>query len=130
MSLNGSSESAKGAPTVLCVDDEGVGLEVRRILLEREGFQVLTAADGPEGIELFNSCEVSAVVLDYSMPGMDGGQVAAVMRQSKPSVPILLLSAYVDLPPNVLENVDLYITKGGGPATLLKNLRTILHRNS
>ncbi len=87
------------SPLVLCVDDELIGLQVRKILLERAGYRVLTAPDGPEGLVLFNEEPVEAVVLDYSMPGMDGGEVASRMRQIKPKVPILLLSAYVGLPP-------------------------------
>ena len=82
---------------VLCVDDEVVGLQVRKILLERAGYRVLTASDGPSGLEIFSSEPVEAVVLDYSMPGMHGGEVAVRMRQAKPQVPILLLSAYMGL---------------------------------
>jgi CheY-like chemotaxis protein len=106
---------------VLCVDDEAVGLHVRKILLERAGYQVLTAEDGRSGIELFASQPVDAVVLDYAMPGMHGGEVAKQMRLTKPHVPILLLSAYVGLPEEVSSLVDIYMTKGeGAPALLLK----------
>src|SRR5580658_6966723 len=93
---------------VLCVDDEVVGLRVRRILLERAGYEVLTASDGSSGIELFATHPVEAVILDYSMPGMHGGEVAKKMRQVKPSVPILLLSAYVGLADEVSSVVDVY----------------------
>ncbi len=111
---------------VLCVDDELIGLQVRKILLERSGYRVLTAQDGLEGLEVFAKEPVEAVVLDYSMPGMDGGEVAARMRQIKPQVPILLLSAYVGLPPDVISLVDLYMTKGEGPNLLLKKLGELL----
>ena len=111
---------------VLCVDDELIGLQVRKILLERSGYRVLTAQDGLEGLEVFAKEPVEAVVLDYSMPGMDGGEVAARMRQIKPQVPILLLSAYVGLPPDVISLVDLYMTKGEGPNLLLKKLGDLL----
>ncbi len=104
---------------ILCVDDEAVGLQVRKILLERAGYQVLTAADGPSGIQVFASEPVDAVVLDYAMPGMHGGQVAQKMRQTKPEVPILLLSAYVGLPEEVRSVVDIYMTKGEGAPALL-----------
>ncbi len=76
---------------VLCVDDELVGLKVRKILLERAGYQVLTAIDGASGLSLFEAEPIEAVVLDYSMPGMHGGEVASRMRGIKPNVPILLL---------------------------------------
>ncbi len=111
---------------VLCVDDEMIGLKVRKILLERAGYRVLTAPDGTAGLELFSSEPVEAVVLDYSMPGMNGGEVASKMRQTKPHIPILLLSAYIGLPPEVLSTVDMYMTKGEGPPVLLQKLGSLL----
>jgi CheY-like chemotaxis protein len=69
---------------------------------------------------------VDAVVLDYSMPGMHGGEVARRMRQSKPHVPILLLSAYVGLPDEVSSLVDVYMTKGEGAPALLNTLGSLL----
>ncbi len=111
---------------MLCVDDEVVGLRVRKILLERAGYQVLTAADGCSGLELFATHPVDAVVLDYSMPGMHGGEVAKQMRRTKPDVPILLLSAYVGLPAEVSSMVDIYMTKGEGAPALLQNLDSLL----
>jgi CheY-like chemotaxis protein len=107
---------------ILCVDDEAVGLQVRRILLERAGYQVLTAPDGLSGIKVFTDQPIDAVVLDYSMPGMHGGEVARQMRQTKPDVPILLLSAYVGLPEEVSSLVDIYMTKGEGAPALLQKL--------
>jgi CheY-like chemotaxis protein len=110
---------------VLCVDDELVGLQVRKILLERAGYRVLTASDGNAGLEIFAVEQIEAVVLDYSMPGMHGGEVAAKMRQIKPHIPILLLSAYVDLSPEVISMVDLYMTKGEGAPVLLEKLESL-----
>ena len=111
---------------ILCVDDEEIGLRVRKILLERAGYRVLTAPDGPSALERFVSEPVEAVVLDYSMPGMNGGEVAVRMRQTKPQVPILLLSAYLDLPVEVTSLVDLYMTKGEGAPALLDKLGSLL----
>ena len=111
---------------ILCVDDEQVGLRVRKILLERAGYQVLTALNGADGLAIFRAEPIEAVVLDYSMPGMHGGEVAAKMRQTKPQVPILLLSAYIGLPAEVISLVDLYMTKGEGAPILLSKLHNLL----
>ncbi|NYF89431.1 response regulator [Tunturiibacter empetritectus] len=111
---------------VLCVDDERIGLEVRKILLERAGYRVLTASDGPTGLAIFSAEPVEAVVLDYSMPGMHGGEIALQMRRVKPQVPILLLSAYIGLAPEVTAVVDLYMTKGEGAPVLLEKLGSLL----
>jgi CheY-like chemotaxis protein len=115
-------------PLVLCIDDEVVGLKVRKMVLERAGYQVLTATDGVSGISVFESEPVDVVVLDYSMPGMHGGEVASRMRQIKPQVPILLLSAYIGLPGEVTSLVDLYMTKTEGAPVLLQKLGRLLQQ--
>ena len=115
---------------VLCVDDEVVGLRVRKAVLERAGYRVLTAHDGLEGLRLFSQEPVGAVVLDYSMPGMHGGEVATQMRRTKPAIPILLLSAYIGLPSDVTALVNSYMTKGEGPQLLLEKLRSLLPSES
>ena len=111
---------------ILCVDDETVGLQVRRLLLERAGYRVLTALDGPTGIEIFRREPVEAVVLDYSMPGMTGGEVARNLRQIKPNVPILMLSAYTSLPPEVDGLIDQAMTKGEGAPAFLSRVGTLM----
>ena len=111
---------------VLCIDDELIGLKVRRILLERAGYNVVSALEGKEGLAIFTREPVTAVVLDYAMPGMNGAEVASRMRKIKPEIPILLLSAYVGLPQEVTSLVNVYMTKGEGAPTLLQKLRAML----
>ena len=113
-------------PVILCIDDEELGLEIRKLVLEREGFTVLAARDGHTGLSIFDSQQVDAVVLDYAMPGLDGGQVAAILRQRQPDIPILMLSAYVALPEEVMRVVSVSATKGDGAFTLVDKLRELL----
>jgi CheY-like chemotaxis protein len=110
---------------VLCVDDELVGLSVRKTLLEHAGYTVLTAPNGPEGLRLFEHEPVDAVVLDYHMPGMHGPEVAVQMRSSKPDVPILLLSAHLGLSERVDSLVNVYMIKGCGAPAFLQTLRAL-----
>jgi CheY-like chemotaxis protein len=123
---DGHNAMNQNSSLVLCIDDEQIGLEVRKILLERAGYRVLTAPDGPTGLAIFSAEPIEAVILDYSMPGMHGGEVAAQMRQAKPRIPILLLSAYIGLSPEVTALVDLYMTKGEGAPILLEKLGSLL----
>lgn len=116
----------KGSHLVLCIDDEVVGLQIRKVMLERAGYRVVTALGGAAGLEIFASQPVDVVVLDYSMPGMNGGEVAARMRVIKPAVPILLLSAFLGLSADVTRYVDMYMTKGEGPPALLKRLDSLV----
>lgn len=114
------------SPLILCIDDEALGLKIRKAVLEKEGYRVLTAPDGSTGLTLFQDEPVEGVILDYFMPGMDGGQVAVAMRRHRPEVPILLLSAYVNLPAEVVQLVDFTVLKGEGPAELLIKVRRML----
>lgn len=113
---------------VLCVDDEALGLIVRKQVLEAQGYGVFTAENGPDALEIFASEPVDLVILDYKMPGMNGDVVAEKMKRQKPAVPILLLSAYVDLPRETLALVDGYLTKGEGPLVMLKAVAELLAR--
>ena len=111
---------------LLCIDDEDIGLRVRKVVLERAGYEVLTAQTAQSGIELFKSGPFDCVILDFLMPGTNGGEIAATLRQIRPEVPILLLSAYVNLPEEVLQKVDAQVLKGAGPEQLLRQVRTII----
>jgi CheY-like chemotaxis protein len=112
--------------TILCVDDEDIGLEVRRMLLERAGYCVLTAQNGRDGLAILQKEEVDTVILDFSMPGLTGGETAVAMRQLKPAVPIMMLTAYTSIPPEVAAMVDVSMTKGEGAPALLRNLANLL----
>jgi CheY-like chemotaxis protein len=114
------------ALTILCIDDESLGLRIRKTVLEHAGYRVLTAQDGPTGLDLFRAHAVDGVVLDYYMPDMDGGVVAEAMRRERPHVPIMLLSAYINLPAETVALVDVTLLKGEGPLELLEKLRLML----
>ncbi len=111
---------------ILCVDDEPIGLKVRKLMLEHAGYSVLTASSGREGLGIFSRESICAVVLDYAMPEMNGGQVAAEMKRRKPDVPILMLSAYVDLPEDALQHVDARALKGESPVAFLQELEKLI----
>lgn len=114
------------AKVILCVDDEAVGLSMRKMTLESQGYRVFTAENGPDGLAIFSTEPIDLVVLDYKMPGMNGDVVAERMKRLKPLVPILLLSAYVDLPRETLALVDKYLTKGEGPLVMLQAIAELL----
>ncbi len=116
----------KRPKTVLCVDDEKIGLRVRKIMLESRGFAVLTASNGPEGLKLFDENDVDVVVLDYYMPDVNGGEVASEIRRRRPGVPIVFLSAYFSLPPEALEVADAFITKGDPPDVLIEKIQNLV----
>lgn len=112
--------------TILCIDDHWNGLIGRKMLLEQSGYEVLEATDGDDGLKLFRSRQVDAVVLDYQMPGMKGDVVAARMKRINSNVPIMLLSAYGPLPKNKLASVDTFLSKSQPPTVLLSTLKDLL----
>jgi len=135
-SLQGTAEAQFEAPvgwmksadakTVLCVDDEKIGLRVRKIMLEGHGFRVLTATSGEQGLSLLEKHQIDLLILDYYMPGMNGGDVAAEVRRRKPDLPIIFLSAYFSLPPAALELANAFITKGDPPDVLIHKIEQLI----
>jgi CheY-like chemotaxis protein len=111
--------------TVLCVDDETIGLRVRKLMLEGAGFNVLTATSGEQGLQIFDQNHVDVVVLDYYMPGLNGGAVAAELRKRRTDVPIIFFSAYFSLPPQALELANAFITKGDPPDVLIEKIEQL-----
>ncbi|MFB0701134.1 putative bifunctional diguanylate cyclase/phosphodiesterase [Pseudomonas protegens] len=88
-------EAAEGHSTLLIVDDYPENLLSMRALLQRQDWQVMTAASGVEALGLLLEHEVDLVLLDVQMPGMDGFEVARLMRGSQRTrlTPIIFLTA-------------------------------------
>lgn len=89
-------ESLKGSGTVLLVDDEETIRALGKDMLQFLGYHVLTAADGCESLELFrhNKEDIACVILDLTMPHMDGEQTFRELRRIKPDVRVLMSSGY------------------------------------
>jgi CheY-like chemotaxis protein len=108
---------------VLCIDDNVLVLAIRKSLLESRDFRVLTAEDGPAGLEILNRKPIDVVIVDYEMPGMDGGAVAKELRRRHPNLPILLVSGFAGkIPESLLAIVDGFIAKGSSPDLLIKEV--------
>jgi CheY-like chemotaxis protein len=108
-----------GKPLILCVDDASNELEGRKMLLEENGFEVLTASNGIEALQAFISHPVDLVLLDYHMPPMNGDVAAARMKACKPDVPIALLSGDDRVPQSKLKTVDVFVSKSEPITTFL-----------
>jgi len=88
-------EAAAGS-RVLVVDDDEAVLHLAREFLERAGFRILTASGGEEALRVFRDrCdEIDAIVLDLSMPDVDGEQTFLEIRRMRPDVPVLVVSGF------------------------------------
>jgi CheY-like chemotaxis protein len=117
---------SRAKATILCIEDHWKGLIARKMLLEKNGYEVLEASGVDEGLKLFLSRNVDAVLLDYQMPGMNGDAVAQKMKRINSHVPIMLLSAYGPLPKKKLRSVDSFLTKSQPENVLLSKLQGLL----
>lgn len=119
----------QSAPTILCIDDEQEGMLTRKLLLESAGYKVIEARSGLEGIRVFQSEKVDAVILDYWMSGMKGTAVASELKRIDPRIPIIVLSGMSDLPGEAAGLIDQWIVKGSVRAEqLLRSINTLLER--
>lgn len=92
--MSPSSEAAKG--TILIVEDDEDSRYVYQLILEANGFEVLTAASGTEGLRLAREHKPAAVLMDISIPGMDGWTVTRALKEdpSTASLPVIVITAH------------------------------------
>lgn len=115
---------------ILVVDDESRIVKQARDYLERGGFRVVTAADGPTGLALARHERPDLVVLDLNLPGMDGLDVCRALRRTS-DVPIIMLTARVEETDRLIGlelGADDYITKPFSPRELVARIRAVLRR--
>jgi signal transduction histidine kinase/CheY-like chemotaxis protein len=108
--------------TVLCIHRDPAQLS----LLKQNGYDLVTATNGSDGLKLFMSQVVDAIVLDYQLGLLNGGVVAAEIKKVKPQVPIVMLVDHEDLPKDALTSVDALVVKSDGPQFLLETLHFVL----
>jgi two-component system, response regulator RegA len=83
--------------TILVMDDDLLALESLESYLAEEGYEVLTASSARAAVERMRETEADVAVLDMKMPEMDGFQVAAMLRQLKPDLQVLIFTGYASL---------------------------------
>ena len=92
---DGFENNWKGSGTVLLVDDEETVRGVGKDMLQEFGFTTITANDGREAVEIFKTIpDISFVILDLTMPRMDGEQCFLELRQFKPDVKVIMSSGF------------------------------------
>lgn len=125
-------EAGESMPTVLVVEDEPKLRELVRSYLEREGFAVLTAGSGADGIHLARTAAPDLIVLDLGLPDISGEAVAVEVRQGS-TVPIVILTARADEVDRVRGfelGADDYVVKPFSPRELVLRVRAVLRRGA
>ena len=117
---------------ILLVEDETALSEPLAFLLEREGYDVTVAADGPSALTEFDRTGADLILLDLMLPGLSGTEVCREIR-TRSSVPIIMLTAKdseVDIVVGLELGADDYVTKPYSTRELLARIRAILRRHT
>lgn len=119
----------ESSPLILCIDDHESGLHIRRMLLERSGYRVITALTATEGLRELQESNgvVSLVITDYFLPDMTGDSLAERIKALRPELPVLMLTG------SVQESkgkpwIDRFLQKGGPTEELLKEIESLIPR--
>ena len=117
---------------ILLVEDEIALSDPLSFLLEREGYAVDVAADGPSAITAFDQTEPDLILLDLMLPGLPGTEVCREIR-SRSAVPIIMLTAKdseIDIVVGLELGADDYVTKPYSTRELLARIRAVLRRRT
>jgi len=105
--------------TVLCIDDRPRVLDLRKATLESLGYRVKIASNGYTAMKILEERSAVAVLLEYKQEGMDAEALTCLIKQRFPDLPIILLSAYSEMPERILWLVDEYVMKSEFPERLV-----------
>jgi CheY-like chemotaxis protein len=111
---------------LLCVDDDPATLDIRQRLFELEGFQVIATTDPKQALELCRTRNIDAAVLDYQMPGMNGGELAEAMKRIRPRIPVMIVSALPWLPEDAPACIDAFVSKCAPNSALIDTIAQLV----
>src|ERR1700733_4496964 len=111
--------------TILCVDDEETPRTLRKLILQKQGYQVITAASGAEALEVLDRVSINLVLSDQMMPGMTGTELTKSVKAMRPAMPVILISGVNEIPEDA-SYADRFISKIGGPELLFKTVSDVL----
>lgn len=120
--LDLSLASMASIRTLLCIHRHPAQLT----LLQDNGYQLVTATNGSDGLRLLMSRRVDAIVLEYHLGLLDGALVAAEIKKVKPQLPIVMLADHLELPKEALKCVDALVTNADGPHFLWATIHFVL----
>ncbi len=116
---------------ILVVDDEQTVRDFLQRVLETAGYTVITASDGLEALEKMSQFDISLVLLDIMMPGLDGFEVLDHMRQHEENIPVIMLTGIQEArtkTDSLTLGADDYITKPFSVEELLARIQAKLRR--
>jgi CheY-like chemotaxis protein len=115
--------------SILCVDDEELPLVLRKLVLEKQGYRVVTAYSLAEAMQFLESNQVDLVLTDQLMPGGTGTELTKRVKKAWPGMPVILISGVNEIPPDA-KYADLFISKVEGPAVMCQKIAGVLEAYS
>jgi two-component system response regulator VicR len=121
---------------IVCVEDEADMIDLVKLILEREGFEVIGALGGEEGIQAIRRERPDLILLDLMMPDIDGWEVYHQIRADHElkNIPVIVVTAKAQSIDKVLglhiAKVEDYVTKPFGAQELLRSVEKVLNANS
>jgi CheY-like chemotaxis protein len=112
-------------PVILCVDDEPNSLVLRKLVLQKAGYEVVTANSAVAALDVLASSRVDLVLSDQLMPGVTGTELARQIKDKWPFLPVILISGVNEIPPDS-EIADLFMSKVEGPIMMCQNINDVL----
>lgn len=120
---------ARRKAVILCVDDEENPLVLRKFVLQKAGYEVLTARSGNEALTIAGSQSVDLILSDHLMPGMTGVELAQKVKAEHPKMPVVLISGVNEMPPGA-NSADAFLSKVEGPDLLCREIAALLDRGT
>jgi CheY-like chemotaxis protein len=111
---------------ILCVDDEVRALSLRQLVLQKAGYDVITATSAKEALAVVGSHRVDLVLSDQLMPGITGAELAREIKAQHPSLPVVLFSGLNEVPVDA-HSADAFLSKLEGPDRLCKAIAAVLN---
>lgn len=115
-----------GRCRVLCVDDNALAIHLLSLILQQQGYDVLTSPDPITAIKILKEGAVDLALLDYEMPQMNGAELAAVVKCSGLATRVILFSGSPSVAPDDLTFVDRFVRKSEGVEALLEAIESLL----
>ena len=116
-------------PIILCIDDYVNAGVIRKAMLESQGYRVLIAESGEQGLEVVRNERVDLVISDHYLQGKTGAQIAREMKAGNPNLPIILLSGAIERPEGA-EYADAFLCKAEPPGALFDAIARLLNQRA
>ena len=110
---------------ILCVDDETIPRTLRKLILEKQGYEVIAVASAIEALQLLATNQFDLVLTDQMMPTMTGTELTKHIKSTTPRMPVIIISGMNELPVDS-HHADRFISKIEGPEALFRGIAEVL----